>query len=123
MESLPALRRTQPNRGTTIHKLQSFLHADETQPSARLCRFAVKACAGILNREMNLIRRSPQSNFEVPYPTVFCGIMEGFLQNSEEAKRSVWRHRAGKIMGLEVNLQFLLLAEFLAEASHRASNT
>jgi hypothetical protein len=49
--------------------------------------------------------------------------MEGFLQNSEEAKSGVWRHGAWQIVGLEVNLHFLLLAEFLAEASHSSSNT
>jgi hypothetical protein len=65
---------------------------------------------------MNLIRRSPQSHFDVLYATVFCRIVEGFLQNSEEAKRSVRRERAGQIVDLEVNLHVLLLAKFFAEA-------
>ena len=84
------------DRGTTlelgfdgkrsIQEFQTLLHADEAKPSARLCRSDVKANAGVTNREMNLIRRSPQFNLEVPDPTVFCRIMQGFLQNSEEAK-------------------------------------
>ncbi len=60
-------------------------------PWARLGGFAVKAYAGILNREMHLIRCSPQAHFEVPYPTVFDRVVEGLLQYSEEAKRNVCR--------------------------------
>jgi hypothetical protein len=66
---------------------------------------------------MNFTRRSPQSHFEVSNPAVFCRIVEGFLQNSEEAKRSVWRQRAWQIVALEVNLHVLLLAELFAETS------
>ena len=50
---------------------------------------------------MNLIRRSPQSHFEVPYPTVFRRIVEGFLQHSEEAQRNVRRQGAGQIVALK----------------------
>jgi len=71
---------------------------------------------------MNLIRRSPQSHFEVPYPAVLDSIVEGFLQYPEEAKRSVRRQGAEQIVGMEVYLHFLLLAEFPAEASHGPSN-
>ena len=105
------------DRKLSIQEFQTLLHADEAKPSARLCRTNVKAGAGVANREMNLIRRSPQFDFEVPYPAVFCRILQGFLQNSEEAKRSVWRQRAWEIVGLEVNLHLLLLAEFFAETS------
>jgi hypothetical protein len=84
------------DRGTTlelrfdckrsVQEFQPLLHADEAKPSALLCRFRVKAHAGIRNREMNLTRRCPQSHFEVPYSTVFCRIAQGFLQNSERGK-------------------------------------
>jgi hypothetical protein len=67
--------------------------------------------AGVANREINLIRRSPQSHFEVPYPTVFCRIVEGILQDSEEAKRNVRRQRAGQVVVFEFNLHLLLLGE------------
>ena len=66
---------------------------------------------------MNLFRRSPQSHFKVPYPTVFCRIVQSLLQYSEEAKGNVRRQRDWQIVGFEVNLHFLLLAEFLAETS------
>lgn len=72
---------------------------------------------------MNLLRGSPQSYLEVPYPAVLHRIVEGFLQYSKEAKRSVRRQTAGQIVGLEVNLHFLLLAELSAETSHGRSNT
>src|SRR5260221_3874225 len=41
--------------------------------------FRSKACAGVANREMNRIRHSPQLHFDVPYPTVFYRVVEGFL--------------------------------------------
>ena len=46
-------------------------------PSPRLVlsHLVVKAYTGILHCEMNLIRRSPQSHFEVPYSTVFRRIV------------------------------------------------
>jgi hypothetical protein len=66
---------------------------------------------------MNFARCSPQSHFEVSYPTVLCRIVERFLQNSEEAKRSVWLQMAWQIVVLEVNLHVLLRAEFSAETS------
>src|SRR6266566_3296915 len=45
----------------SVHQFQSLLHADEPKTTALLRRFGVKACAGILHWEMNLIRCSPQS--------------------------------------------------------------
>ena len=102
----------------SLQQFQSLLHADEAKPSARLCRFPVKAHAGIPHSEMNLVRSSPQLHFEVPYPTVLCGIVEGFLEHPVEAKRNVRRHGAWQIVALEVNLYFLYLAEFSTEASH-----
>jgi anaerobic selenocysteine-containing dehydrogenase len=57
------------------------------------------------------------------YTTVFYRIVQRFLQNSKEAKSAVWLHRAWQIIGLEVNLHFLLLAELLAEASHGRNKT
>jgi len=68
----------------------------EAKPSGRPCPFAIKARARIANREMNLTQRSPQSHFELAYPTVFGRIVEGFLQNSEEAKGNGRRQRLGK---------------------------
>jgi hypothetical protein len=78
----------------SLYQLQPFFHADEAQSSTLLCSFAVKADATVSNREMNLIRRSPQSHFDVLCPTVFYRIVEGLLQHSEEAKRSVRRQGA-----------------------------
>src|SRR5439155_274735 len=46
-----------------------------------------------------------------------------FFRVLKEGKRNVRRQRTGQIVGLEVNLRLLLLAELLAEASHCRSNT
>ena len=43
------------------------------------CRFRVKAPSEIIDCEMNLIRSSPQLHFEVRYPTMLRGIVQGFL--------------------------------------------
>ena len=75
----------------SVYQLQSFFHANESKALAHLCLFAIKTHPGILDREMNLISSPPQSHFEVPYPTVFCRIVQGFLQHPEEAKRNVRR--------------------------------
>ena len=105
------------NQKCSIQSFQPLPHADEAKSSRRLCAFDVKTSAGVTNREMNFTRRSPQAHFEVSYAAVFRRIVEGFLQNSEETKRSVWRQEAWQIVGLEVNLHVLLLAEFFAETS------
>src|SRR5580704_13366844 len=107
----------------SVHQLQPLLHADETKTLAILCCFEVKARTGILNREMNLIRRSRQAYFELSYSTVFRRIVQGFLRNSEQAQRNVRRQRAEQVVGFEVNLHLLLRGEFFAEASHGHSNT
>src|SRR5580765_2247965 len=116
------------NRGATlglrfdkkrsIQQFQPLLHADETQPAALLCCFAVKARSGIPDRELNLIRRPPQSHFEVPCPAVFCRIANCFLQDPEQAQGKIRRQQAWQILGREVNFHLLLLAELLAKASH-----
>jgi hypothetical protein len=103
-----------------MHQFQPFLHADEAKPSAFLCRFAVKTCAGVSNRKMNLIRRSPQSYFDVPYPTVFYRIVEGLLHDAEEAKRNVRRQRAGQIVASEVNPRGGIVTEGLNRGEGRA---
>ena len=101
----------------SIQHFQSLLHADEAKAPARFYGFfLVKAHARITDREMNLAGRSPQSHFEVANATVFGGIAEGFLQNPEEAKRNVGRQNGRQIVGLEINLHFLLRLEFVAEA-------
>ena len=107
----------------SVQHFQSFLHTNEAKPPASFCGFIVKAHPRITDREMNLTGRSPQSHFEVPYSTVFRGIVQGFLQNSEEAKRDVRRQRAWQIVGCEVNFHFLLLAEFSAEACDGRNKT
>jgi hypothetical protein len=68
---------------------------------------------------MNFVFRFPQSHCDVPYPTMFCRIVKGFLQNSKEAKRNIRRQRARHILGLKINFHVLLLTEFFAETSHR----
>jgi len=99
------------------------LHADKAQAATLLGGFAVKAHAGIPHSEMNLVRSSPQLHFEVLFPTVLCGIVEGFLEHPVEAERNVRRQGACQIVALEVNLYFLYLAEFSTEASHGDSKT
>src|SRR5208282_3637409 len=80
-------------RQRSLHEFQPFLHVDESKPLARPCRFDVKSRARVANRKVNFIRRSPQSHFEMAYPTVLRRIVQSLLQNSEEAKRNVRRQR------------------------------
>jgi hypothetical protein len=126
-------RNTSVDRGTvmgsrfdgkrSVQHFQSLLHADEAKPPARFCGYIVKAHARIADREMNLTGRSPQSHFEVANATMFGGIAEGFLQNSEKAKRNVGRQSSRQIVGSEINLHFLLLLEFVTEAFRSCGKT
>lgn len=50
----------------SLVEFQPLLHADQTQPSTSLCDFAVKANTAVTHREMNFIRGSPQTYFDVP---------------------------------------------------------
>src|SRR5438874_1986401 len=86
------------DRKSSVHKFYTFLHADKAQAATLLGGFAVKAYAGIPHSEMNLVRSSPQLHFEVPYPTVLCGIVEGFLEHPVEANRNVRRQGAWQIV-------------------------
>jgi hypothetical protein len=52
---------------------------------------------------------------------MFRRIMQSFLQDSKETKRSIGGQKDRNIIRVEVNLYFLLLAEFSAKASHRRS--
>ena len=117
-ESLPELRGTRawivvPRWGCDSIESVPFSNFSRSsmliRPSPRpfFAASRVKAHARIPHRKMNLIRRSPQSHFEVPCPTVFYRIVEGLLQDSEEAKRNVWRQGAWQILGFEVNLHLL----------------
>ena len=56
----------------SVHKFQSFLHADKAEARWVLSdRFAIKACAGITNREVNFFFVSPQSDMVPSYATMF----------------------------------------------------
>jgi hypothetical protein len=68
-----------------------------------------------------LLQAFPQAHFEVSSPTMFRRIMQSFLQDSKETKRSIGGQKDRNIIRVEVNLYFLLLAEFSAKASHRRS--
>jgi len=107
----------------SVQHFQSLRHADEAKPPACLCGFSIETQARIADRELNLTRRSPQSHLEVANATVFGGIAESFLQNSEEAKRNVRRQRGRQIVASEINFHFLLRFEFLTEAFRRHSKT
>src|SRR3977135_3573270 len=82
-------RNASVDRGTTfglgvdgkaaLNELQPLLHVVATKPSARLCRFEIKAHAAITDREMNLIPRSIQLHIELPHPAVLRRVMQGCL--------------------------------------------
>ena len=72
---------------------------------------------------MDLVRCSPQSHLEVPHSTVLCRVMQSFLQHSKKAEGNLGGQGSWQILCLEINLHFLLLAEFLAEAPQRRSET
>ena len=74
-----ALLRLRFDRKHSLVQSHPLLHADQAEPPAPLCGFAIKTCAVVSHREVNLIRRSPQAHFDVPRPAVFYCIAESLL--------------------------------------------
>ena len=67
---------------------------------------------------MNVSGRPPQLHVESLYSTMLGCIVQRFLQNPEQAKRNIRRQLARQITAFELNLDFVVLAEFSAEALH-----
>jgi hypothetical protein len=68
----------------------------------------VKANTVITNRELNLRRGPFEFHREVPYAAVLNRILQGFLQDSEQAKRNFPGNAAGHARVGEINLHLLL---------------
>src|SRR5260221_12671045 len=81
------------DRECSLQKFQPLFNSDQTEALARPGCFEVKAGAGVADRKMNLIRRSPQLHFELLDAAVLHRVVQRFLQNSEEANRNVWRDK------------------------------
>lgn len=64
---------------TALNEFQPRPHVVQTKPSARLCRFEIKAHAAITDREMNLIRRSIQLHLELPHLAMLHRVVQGCL--------------------------------------------
>src|SRR5271156_3293686 len=93
----------------SVQEFQTLLHADEAKPSARLGCLDVKAHARIDNREMKLLRCPPQSNFDQPFSTVLCRVIQSLLQDPEKAKRNLRGQGTWQIMCFEIIFHFLFL--------------
>jgi len=101
------------DRKRSIQHFQPLLHADEAKPSTLFCYFGVKTYTGITDNKIYSIQRSPHLHLKALRAAVFGRIVERFLQNSEQAKRNVWRQRDGQIVDLSAK-EFALLAYFIA---------
>ncbi len=84
-----ATTRLRFDRQISSHESDPFFHADEAHPPARPGGLDVKSRSMILHQEMKLTLCFPELHLELPVPAVFRRIVEGFLQNPEEAQRNV----------------------------------
>src|SRR5437868_2443179 len=80
--STPALRFAGKS---PLHRFHSLLHADQPQSATLLRCFAVKAHSGVPDRELKVRRSYSEIHLDCPCSAMLGGIMEGFLENSEQA--------------------------------------
>src|SRR5689334_18668240 len=96
------------NGERSVEQFQALFHTDESQAAVLSGCFAVKSCAGIAHREVDLVRRAPQAHLEAFYAAVLQGVVQGLLKYSKQAQRNGRWERAGQIAGLAVNFYAVL---------------
>jgi hypothetical protein len=98
-----------------LYQLDSFAHASEPQTASSKGSLLVEANAIVSDSELNLRLGSFEFRCEVPHAAAFDRILQGFLQDPEQAKRDLLGYAAGHTFVSKVNLHLLLFGEFSAE--------
>ena len=74
------------NRELSVNQLKSFPHACEAKPVPTHCLFGIKSSTCVLHSQLDLIQCAFERHLELPHTAMLHGILEGFLQNPEEAE-------------------------------------
>src|SRR4030095_8501344 len=70
----------------SIHQLQPFTHADQSQSSLGRCIFWIETCPKITHRELNIFRGPAKVDLILSRSAVFHRIVKRFLQHSKQGK-------------------------------------
>src|SRR5687767_12257851 len=102
------------NRGATCRvrldeqlaadELQTFFHAGQAEAEAFRRRVDVEADAFITNGEIEDVPGAAKMHTDMSGAAVSYGVVQGLLQDAEEAKRHVRRQAAGNILVAEIDL-------------------
>ena len=98
------------NEQLPANQFQTFPHARQAQPETS-SRLNVEADTFIANGELDGVTRSAKTNLEVLAPAVPHGVVQGFLENPEEAERHVRRDTGWDVLDVEIDLDPLLVGE------------
>src|SRR6476469_7825122 len=122
-------RRPSPDRGATCclrvdeqlpaNQFQALPHARQAQAETMGRRRNVEADTFIANGELDGVAGSAKTNLDVLAPAVPNGVVQGFLENPEEAERHVRRDTGRDVVDVEIDPDPLLIAESLTEAARR----
>src|SRR5262245_26767661 len=96
------------DRELPVHQFEPFLHAGKTQTTALDCFQGIKAKSRIMDDEMDNAECSTKFDVEFPHSAVFHGVVQGLLQDAEEAQRDFLRHRSRNVEMREADFHFLL---------------
>ena len=100
------------------HQLQAFLHAGEAEPHASIRFLDVEAHAVIANGEIDGVSGPAKMHVEMPDLAVSHRVVQGLLEDPEEAERHVRRNVARNVLGAEIDGGALLPRELFTEAPH-----
>ena len=97
-----ALLRLRFDRKYSLVQSQPLFHADQAEPPAPLCGFAVKTCAAVTHREMNLIRRTHKPTSMCRAPLCFTSSRRASCRTGGCGPGSAiyWKIEISKHMGL-----------------------
>ena len=87
-------------------------------PKTSIRRIDVEANTFITNGEIECIPRSEKMHIEMPDPAMSHRVVQGFLEDPEEAERHVRRYIARNVLGAEINLGPVLARELFTETPH-----
>ena len=122
-------RRVSQNGGATCRvrldeqlatdQLQTFLHAGQAESYAAIRLIDVEASTFITNGEIDGVPGSAKLHIETPDLAVSHRVVQGLLEDPEEAERDVSRDAARNVLAAEINLGAFLVRQLFAETLHR----
>ena len=93
-----ASSRSCPNRQSPVDQSQAFTHASEAQSTLAPCRGEIEADTVIVQPQLNSIPFARESDLDLPSPSIFQDIMEGFLRNAIQTEGDIAGDHLGHVL-------------------------